>query len=218
MLLMMNPISTIDVTVLAKAPVQPQERISSIDILRGFALLGILVSNMDDFSSVARYFPGLTLWPRAIDQWVEWGINFFVDGKFYVLFSFLFGLGFGIQMARFEQRGIKSVPLYSRRLIVLFFIGLFHGIFVWWGDVLAVYAVFGFVMLLFYKSSTKTLFILSLLVLLLPVVVSTVQLSRLETRGVEYPLLSGEIVQRDQLGNNEKRQLSTSWYVLSIIH
>ena len=129
-------------------PVLRQERIEVIDILRGVAILGILVVNMQLFSKPE----GL-----PVDGTAERLIYFFAQEKFKALFSFLFGLGLAVQMMRAEARGAHFLPLYARRLGVLFLIGIAHFLLVWDGDILHDYALLGVVLLLFHRSSPKTL-------------------------------------------------------------
>ena len=131
-------------------PVLRQERVEAIDILRGVAILGILIVNMQLFSTPE----GL-----PVDGTAERLIYFFAQEKFKALFSFLFGLGLAVQMMRAEARGAHFLPLYARRLCVLFLIGIAHFLLVWDGDILHDYALLGFVLLLFHRSSPKTLLV-----------------------------------------------------------
>ena len=142
-------------------PVARAERIEVIDILRGFALLGILLVNMELFSHpVQQVFFGPKEWTSVVDRLAEWGIRFLAEGKFYSLFSFLFGLGFALQIQRAEARGTRFVPFYLRRLFILLLIGLAHAIFIWTGDILVLYAVMGAVLLLlFRRRAPRTLLI-----------------------------------------------------------
>ncbi|MGH2354828.1 MAG: DUF418 domain-containing protein, partial [Chloroflexota bacterium] len=155
----------------ALRPVQAGERIQVLDILRGFAIFGILLVNMAFFAGPAVYdvAAGIERWPQLHDRVAEWLIRFFAEGKFYTLFSFLFGLGLSIQMTRAEARGARFVPLYARRLFVLFLIGLAHAFLLWHGDILVTYAILGFPLLLFRKRALKTLLWWAAILLLLPV-------------------------------------------------
>lgn len=136
------------------APTQPQERIQAIDILRGFALLGILVVNFTG-AEVAR--------TGRIDDEVRRLLWFLIDSKFYTTFSFLFGLGFALQLLRARQRKTRIVPVYLRRMAVLYLIGLFHAVLIWQGDVLLYYAAMGFFLILFSKLPAKLLLIFVIL-------------------------------------------------------
>lgn len=95
-----------------------------------------------------------------LDRIAAWGIQVFAESKFYPIFSFLFGLGFALQVQRAEARGASFVPFYLRRLCVLLLIGAAHAVFVWVGDILVLYALLGAILLLFFrKRSPRTLLI-----------------------------------------------------------
>ena len=140
-------------------PVLRQERIEAIDILRGVAILGILIVNMSLFSQP----DGL-----PAHQLSERLIYFFAQEKFKALFSFLYGLGLAVQMMRAEARGAHFLPLYARRLGVLFLIGVAHFLLLWDGDILHDYALLGVVLLLFRHRSPKTLLVSAGVLLAIP--------------------------------------------------
>jgi uncharacterized protein len=150
-------------------PVQLKERVEVVDVLRGFALIGVLMMNMTDF---AGYHAPLEMM-GGISRIVLIFIMAFAQAKFYTIFSFLFGWGMSIQMRRAEQRGKRFAPLYVRRLLALLLIGLVHGILIWDGDILAIYAMLGFFLLLFRKSSDRTILLTVAIFLLIPVLIST---------------------------------------------
>lgn len=142
------------------APVQGKERIHILDILRGFAVFGILAVNIGGFAN-PLFFPGYTP-PEFMpwyDEWAKKLMMFFAEGKFYTIFSFLFGLGFSIQLARAEARGRDARSFYPRRLWLLFGFGLFHTLFFWIGDILRHYALLGFALFGFRKRSDRSLLI-----------------------------------------------------------
>ncbi len=145
----------------AIGPVLGQERIDAIDILRGVAILGILIVNMGLFS-----LPEATPAHGIVDRL----ILFVAQEKFKTLFSFLFGLGLAVQMMRAESRGARFLPLYARRLGVLFLIGAAHFLLVWDGDILHDYALLGVVLLLFRHRSLRTLLVWAGVLLGIPVV------------------------------------------------
>ncbi len=151
------------------APVQPTERIQILDILRGFALFGILLVNMTIFSHPiqAILFPTDPATPWY-DRAAEGLIRFLGEGKFYSLFSLLFGLGFTLLMDRIEARGGRFVPLYLRRLFVLLGIGMVHAFLIWMGDILIMYALFGFLLILFRKARPRTLLIWAIILIITP--------------------------------------------------
>jgi uncharacterized protein len=90
-----------------------------------------------------------------------------INVKIFSLFSFLFGIGFYIQLKRFESKNIPFKFFYFRRLLILFLIGLFHGIIIWPGDILTLYAVTGLLLLFFKKISNKWLLFISIIFLLI---------------------------------------------------
>ena len=153
----------------AVSPVQQTERVQIVDILRGFALFGILFVNMTIFS---RPFQSLLMAADPAAPWYdragEWLIHFLGESKFYSLFSLLFGLGLTLLMERIETRGGKFVPLYMRRLLVLLVIGVVHAFLIWVGDILIVYAVIGFLLILFRKAKPRTLMTWAIILLTIP--------------------------------------------------
>ena len=137
-------------------PVQPEERIQSLDALRGFALFGVLLINMISFTGpLERMMTGQ--WPGAPHPVLAGLVSVLVEGKFYCLFSFLFGYGFSLQLARLDGRGLDSGRIYRRRLGVLMAIGLAQGILVWMGDILFAYGCFGFLLMAFRGRQERTL-------------------------------------------------------------
>lgn len=137
-------------------------RILDIDAIRAFALFGILVVNMGLFASVYSFFgvenPAFT---SGLDHAATWIKTVFIDTKFYLLFSFLFGYSFTLQMESAERRGVKFVPRILRRSTGLFIIGLVHAIFFYHGDILRLYAVLGLILLVLRKIQPRTAFILA---------------------------------------------------------
>jgi uncharacterized protein len=129
------------------APVKRAERISSLDVLRGFALLGILVVNMDSFAGpeashdipLAAAFSGPHAHWNLIALFLKW---IFIEGKMRALFSMLFGAGVILLTSRAEKRGAGAqiADIYLRRNMWLLALGLLHGVFLWGGDILFQYA------------------------------------------------------------------------------
>lgn len=138
--------------------VQPiQNRIVVLDVLRGFALFGVLLVNMLDFSGSGIRAETLGMRGNELDQLIDLGIVFFAMTKFYLLFSFLFGVGFAVQMRRTEDSGRPFVGFYLRRLLVLFVIGMAHSILLWDGDILRLYALAGLMLLIVRGLPTRVL-------------------------------------------------------------
>ncbi|MCT8341021.1 DUF418 domain-containing protein [Flavobacteriaceae bacterium TK19130] len=152
-------------------PTQPNERYKILDVLRGFALVGVLIANMSSHSGYFFLSPTAreTLPNAQAGETLMWIIHFVTDGKFYSIFSLLFGVGFALQLQRAEEKGVPFKGRFSRRLLILFLIGLFHAIFFYVGDILTVYALVGFVLLLFRNVSNKGLIRWSIVLLCLPV-------------------------------------------------
>ncbi len=139
-------------------PISAAERILFIDILRGMALFGILAANMRGFDAPASVYGNIkVLFHARADLFAQAFIDIFIQGKFVTLFSFLFGLGFAVQLSRAEARGAKFMSFYPRRLAALALFGLIHGLLIWWGDILLAYALAGSLLLLLRKRSQKTL-------------------------------------------------------------
>lgn len=127
------------------------ERVKTIDVLRGFALFGILLVNIKFFANpVLDAFTIDKSSLSQLDYIVEWFTAFFGTGKFYPLFSFLFGLGFAVQLGRAETRGGRFKLTYFRRILLLLAIGVAHGMFIWAGDILTSYAFMGLMLLLLF--------------------------------------------------------------------
>jgi uncharacterized protein len=155
-------------------PVAPEERLVVLDVLRGFALLGIIIMNMavfslpwDAWALEPRLYPGFA------DRAAEFFMTTFFSGKANSIFSLLFGLGLTIQMARAEERGQKVVPMYVRRLVVLFLVGAAHCLLIWNGDVLHNYAVLGLLLLAVRRSSDRVIFALIGLSFIVPLARAT---------------------------------------------
>jgi uncharacterized protein len=100
-------------------------------------------------------------------------IRFLAEGKFYSLFSMLFGIGLFVQMTRAEARGAAFVPQYARRLVALLAIGVCHATLIWSGDILATYALLGFVLLLFRKRRPRTVALWAAGFVLVPLMIGT---------------------------------------------
>ncbi|MCT1903692.1 DUF418 domain-containing protein [Oceanobacillus sojae] len=144
------------------------KRIILLDIVRGLAILGILLINMLFFTTSLQAIQfQLELWPDWWDQTVQSFLDFFVSGKFIAIFSFLFGYGMILMKDSASKSGRQFTPIYTRRLLALLLFGLIHGWFIWYGDILFHYALLGFLLLLFHKRTAKTLLVWACILLLL---------------------------------------------------
>jgi uncharacterized protein len=160
-----------------RGPVPSAERIQTLDIVRGFALLGILIMNMPGFS--ASFFveaDGSHLWPGALDQRAEQVRNMLFSGKFNSMFSLLFGIGFTIQLGRMLPRDPEhGAILYMRRLLVLAAVALVHCL-LWTGDVLHIYVVLGFGLLLLRGVPNRAVVAMIVALICYPAISGTVRL------------------------------------------
>jgi uncharacterized protein len=139
-----------------------KKRYVILDALRGFAILGICLANFPEFSLWTFSDPAGWTITDKVTRAVQ---TFLVDGKFYTLFSLLFGMGFSIQL---ENAGQKTRTFY-RRMIVLFLIGLIHLLFLWSGDILMLYAAMGMLLPLFKRLPTRKILYAGGVFLVLPV-------------------------------------------------
>lgn len=138
----------------ALLPTSTDERTVELDVVRGFALLGILLMNIEGFvGPLFTALGGLDPSLSGADRIVDATIYLLVQGKFFTLFSLLFGAGFALFLARARRRDRAGGLLFFRRLVVLAGFGLLHGLYVWSGDILFAYACIGLVMLLFFRNT-----------------------------------------------------------------
>ena len=151
------------------SPISSNERIEILDVLRGLAVGGILIGNMQWFSGYGMMPPVLAAQTPLADQITHFLVHFFVEGKFYSIFSFLFGFGFALQIARAEERGDQSASLFKRRLFWLLVIGLLHAYLLWAGDILSIYALMGFVLILFRRKTNEALLKWAFWLLVIPI-------------------------------------------------
>lgn len=120
------------------------------------ALFGILAANMRGFFAPESVYGNIKLLFHSRADLIAQGfIDIFIQGKFVTLFSFLFGLGFAVQLTRAEARGARFMSFYPRRLVALALFGLIHGLLIWWGDILLSYALAGALLLRFRNSTQK---------------------------------------------------------------
>ena len=140
-------------TTSALDPIAASERIEAMDVLRGFALLGILLMNIEAFvGPLAAALDGLNPALTGVDRTVDAAIYILVQGKFYLLFSLLFGMGFGVMMQRAATRGSAFGALYLRRTLALLAFGVVHLLLIWSGDILVAYALIALPLLLIFRS------------------------------------------------------------------
>jgi uncharacterized protein len=129
------------------APVAQSKRIDAMDILRGLAIAGILLMNIEWFSRSMSSMSTFDASMTGLDHATGWLIRCFVEGKFYKLFALLFGMGFAVMLIRAREVGRPFGAWFSRRMLVLLVIGLLHMVFLWGGDILHDYAFSGLLLL-----------------------------------------------------------------------
>lgn len=158
------------------SPVSASRRHIFLDALRGFALLGVCLANYPEFSlytfqpdSVAAAMPG-----ADIDTYVKFFQYLLIDGKFYTLFSLLFGIGFSIIISHAAERGADGFRIFYRRMLILALIGCTHLMMVWSGDILLLYAVLGMLLPLFRNLSNRHILTAAAILLFLPVIIDAV--------------------------------------------
>ncbi len=138
--------------------------------------MGICLANFGEFSLYTfQTADTVAAMPTAgVDRIARFLQYLFVDGKFYTLFSLLFGIGFSIMMENLARNGYNGMKVFYRRMAVLLLIGLFHLLFLWAGDILILYAAAGMVLPLFRRASNRKLLIWASSLLLFPVLVDGV--------------------------------------------
>jgi uncharacterized protein len=145
---------------LGLAPVAARDRVQVLDVLRGFALLGVLVANVhwffSGFGDLSEEEVG-RLPTVLFDPIVNELEQFFIVNKFITIFSFLFGVGFAIQSRRAAERGAGVERLYVRRMLWLLAIGAAHGVLLWFGDILHLYALLGLLLMAWTAQSDRAL-------------------------------------------------------------
>lgn len=151
-------------------PVQANQREIFMDVLRGFAILGIFIANLGSGFSWYREEAHLT-GPYLLPGWdhkMGFLHHMLIEGKFYSIFSLLFGWGIALQFKRAQAAGVNALPTVRRRLLFMLLLGAVH-LMIWPGDIVFFYALLGFLLLPLRKFSNKTLVISGAVLILLPV-------------------------------------------------
>ena len=166
-------------------PVQDSERIDSVDVLRGVAILGILAININAFAGplAAINNPSLFGGDSLLDlgTWIVTHVLF--EQKFISIFSLLFGAGLALMTGRAEARGQRFRSRYYRRLLWLLLIGMVHAYLIWYGDILVTYALCGLILYPLRRRSPRTLIIIGVILLMVvPVITSLFGMAMESTR------------------------------------
>ena len=150
-------------------PVRAAEREIFMDVLRGFAILGIFIANLNGFSwyNEGAKLTGPYLLPD-LDHKMSFLHHMLIEGKFYSIFSLLFGWGIALQIKKGVDNGINAMPTVKRRLLFMLLLGFLH-LLIWNGDIVFFYALLSFILLPLRKFSNKTLLITGAVLILSPI-------------------------------------------------
>lgn len=148
------------------APVSPSDRIESLDVLRGFAVLGILWMNSITFAQPFMTYINPTLWGdfNGINYAVWFIRHVFFNQKMMTIFTMLFGAGIVLMTGRIEAAGRSSFGVHYRRNFVLLVFGLLHIGILWYGDVLLQYALCAVIVYWFRRIRPSILLVLGVLI------------------------------------------------------
>jgi uncharacterized protein len=151
-------------------------RIDSLDLIRGVAILGILVMNITSFSQIGMAYinPTLGAGVEGINGWLHSFAFLFADMRFMSMFSILFGAGMMLFVRNIEQKGLKPVKYHYKRMFLLLGFGLIHAYLIWMGDILVPYAICGCLVFLIRNWSTKGLVALASIFFMIPIVMNLV--------------------------------------------
>ena len=162
----------------ANNPTSEKQRFAILDVLRGLALMGIALANFPEFAlwTFLGSDEQAAMSTASIDQTVRYVQYLLVDGKFYTIFSILFGIGFSLILAHHGRR------LFLRRMAILVVIGFLHLMFIWSGDILLLYAIGGLLLTLFVKMTDRRLLAIAVSLIVIPVVLDALT----EFAGVDF--------------------------------
>jgi uncharacterized protein len=200
---------------------EAQDRLQVLDVLRGFALAGILIINAMSILAVKGSTPAFTVDIPFADRTLQDLILFFVESKFFTLFSLLFGIGFAIQIQSAEKQGRDFLPRISRRMAGLLLFGLLHILLLWDGDILVIYAITGALLILFRKTTYSRIrkWAISLLavpgVLVLAILIYTL-IARLSASGAETFAKSDASLAKEFANTDATQQLLQNGFIEGI--
>jgi len=143
-------------------------RIEALDMLRGFALLGIFIANMLVFHSPYLYMDPYSWFSTPGDMATFKWVDIFVEASFYPVFAMLFGYGLNMQYEKSIANKMSFSPVMARRMGVLLVFGLLHALLIWMGDILFTYALMGFIMIALVRIPKKWMLPLAAFVYIVP--------------------------------------------------
>jgi len=194
------------------APTSASERLDLIDAVRGAALGGILLANLMSFFAA----DALGAEPRRVMAWgaagerVLFAVNWLVEGKFYSIFSILFGAGFALQALRAERQGTSRATFqrfFRRRMLVLVLIGLTHMYLLWAGDILTLYGVMGLLLPTLMRLSPVARMGVMLALFAVPLATHAVVVASEGRYDPRPPFAAAAASVRDRLGVAERNTL-----------
>ena len=149
-------------------------RIDSLDLIRGVAILGILIMNITSFSQIGMAYlnPKLGAGIEGINGWIHSFAFLFADMRFMSMFSILFGAGMMLFVQNIEQKELKPVKYHYKRMFLLLGFGLIHAYLIWLGDILVPYAICGCLVFLIRNWSSKALVTVASILFMIPVVMN----------------------------------------------
>ena len=155
-------------------PIDLKNRIHTLDLLRGFAVLGILIMNITSFSqiSIAYMNPTIGGGLEGHNQYFHAFNYIFADTRFMSIFSILFGAGVVLFTQRIEAKGKRVNTLHYKRMFWLLVFGLIHAYFIWAGDILVAYAICGCLVFFFINKSIRKLFMLAFILFLVTIILN----------------------------------------------
>ncbi|TQV86422.1 DUF418 domain-containing protein [Aliikangiella coralliicola] len=150
-------------------PVTEEERFLSLDFIRGIAVFGILLMNVQVFGNVFASYVNPTVNDdfSGINQVAWFFTHIFIEQKFYTIFSMLFGAGIVLMAERATLRGVSAGAYHYRRSILLLIFGLCHGFFIWYGDILTIYGFFALLVFGGWQSSPRRLIVVGIVLTLM---------------------------------------------------
>ncbi len=148
---------------LSNQPIQLSQRTVIVDVLRGWALLGVVLMNYYDFFTLGRNWE--TFKPDQLTNIVMYTVGFVFAAKSWTMLSMLFGYGFAVLMNNVSNKGHNPYGFFAGRMFWLLVLAMINSA-IFFGDILKDYALLGLLLLLFYRSSAKTSFMVSMALLL----------------------------------------------------
>src|SRR6476659_3276498 len=199
-------------------PIASSERITALDVVRGFALIGIFLMNIEWFNRpIAELGMGLPTTATGADWWAGYLIYILVQGKFWTMFSLLFGMGFAVMLTRSERAGRSFLVPYIRRIAALAVFGACHHIFLWAGDILFSYAVAAMCLLLLLWAPWIALVLLPVAAFLVSALVPGAGMFGAVGAGLSVVLLAAWFLRTEAPERGRPPGLSILFFVAAVV-